>query len=43
MTRLKRYTFSDGSYAVAETIEQACTMQKTQGRSARVVKAEVER
>jgi len=38
--RLYKYTFSDGSYSVAETIEQAVMMQQSQGRSTRVVKRE---
>jgi hypothetical protein len=37
---MKKYTFSDGSYSVAETIDQACQMQQSQGLSTRVVKAE---
>lgn len=38
--KLKKYTFSDGSHSIAETIEQACQMQKNEGRSSRVVKSE---
>ena len=37
---LYTYTFSDGTYTIAETIEQAVQMQQSQGRSTRVVKRE---
>lgn len=40
MAKLYKYTFSDGSWCVAETIEKACVIQKSQGFSSRVVKRE---
>ena len=38
--KLYKYTFSDGTWTVAETIEQACIQQISQGLSSRVVKRE---
>ena len=37
---INKYTFADGTYVEAETIEAAVMIQKSQGRSSKVVKRE---